>query len=357
MKNSTKILYLYSEIMGYNLSTIKYLIKSGAKVSLVHWDHKKLSNYKIESLPNLKIYKRSEMTKEDITNLVIELKPDITVVAGWFDKGYLFATKYLRKKNKVVVCQLDSQWESSIKNPIKKLIFNLNIPSLFFSHYWIPGIPQYNFLKKLNIKDSKIIFDALSADTIFFQKIYNDNILKKEISYPHKFFYAGRIDWNKGIKELLEAWNKINSIKTDWTLKIIGDDKQQKLFEGINNIEIIDYIQPSEYSDALKDVGCFVLPSTWEPWGVVVHEFCTAGIPIILSDKVGAKDDYLIQGYNGYEFKAGNSESLFNSMLKIINSNDKSLYQMAKNSNSISKKVTIDSSVANLLSSLESNNI
>lgn len=352
-----KILILYCEVMGYTISTIKKMTQNNIEVSLVHWDHKKLSNYKIEALPNLKIYKRSEMSKEDITTLVKELRPDITVVSGWFDKGYLFVTKYLRKKNKVVVCVIDSQWEFSIKNTIKKLIFNLNIPSLFFSHYWIPGIPQYNYLKKLNIKDSKIIFDALSADTIFFQKIYNENIGEKELSYPHKFFYAGRIDWNKGIKELLEAWKKINNIKTDWTLKIIGNDNQQKLFEGINNIEIIDYVQPSKYSDAIKDVGCFVLPSTWEPWGVVVHEFCSAGIPIILSDKVGAKDDYLIQGYNGYEFKAGNSNSLFNSMLKIINSNDKSLYQMAKNSNSISKKVTIDSSVANLLSTLESNNI
>ena len=105
-----------------------------------------------------------------------------------------------------------SEYEVEYYFPIF-LVF-LNIPSLFFSHYWIPGIPQYNFLKKLNIKDSKIIFDALSADTIFFQKIYNDNIVKKEISYPHKFFYACRIDWNKGIKELLEAWRKINSIKT-----------------------------------------------------------------------------------------------------------------------------------------------
>ena len=40
MKNSIKILYLYSEVMGYNLSTIKNLIKSGAEVFLVHWDKK-----------------------------------------------------------------------------------------------------------------------------------------------------------------------------------------------------------------------------------------------------------------------------------------------------------------------------
>jgi glycosyltransferase involved in cell wall biosynthesis len=352
-----KILFLHSEVMGYNISTIKKMIQNNIEVSLVHWDHKKLSNYKIEALPNLKIYKRSEMSKEDITTLVKELKPDITVVSGWFDKGYLFATKYLRRKNKVVVCLLDSQWEFSIKNTIKKLIFNLNIPSLFFSHYWIPGIPQYNFLKKLNIKDSKIIFDALSADTVFFQKIFDDTHKNKKNNYPHKFFFAGRFDKIKGIKTLIEAWENISKQRLDWKLKVIGNGDQKKLLEDTKDVEVIDFVQPNKFSEELIDVGCFILPSLKEPWGVVVHEFSAAGLPLLLSDKVGAKDDYLIQGYNGYQFKAGNSESLFNSMLKIINSNDKSLYQMGKNSNSISKKVTIDSSVANLLSSLVSNNI
>ena len=56
MKNNPKILYLYSEIMGYNISTIDNLIILGAEVHLVHWDHKKLAKYKIINKNNFNIY-------------------------------------------------------------------------------------------------------------------------------------------------------------------------------------------------------------------------------------------------------------------------------------------------------------
>ena len=76
MKNSIKILYLYSEVMGYNLSTIKNLIKSGAEVFLVHWDKKKLSNYRLIEQDGLNIYSRSKISYEKLLNLAIEINPD-----------------------------------------------------------------------------------------------------------------------------------------------------------------------------------------------------------------------------------------------------------------------------------------
>ena len=97
------------------------------------------------------------------------------------------------------------------------------------------------------------------------------------------------------------------------------------------------------------------MPSLDEPWGVVVHEFCSAGLPIILSSKVGAKSSFLIKGFNGYEFEALNVTSLSESLLKIINSSDKELYKMGMNSNAISKKMSTESSIANLLSTIKNN--
>ena len=49
-----------------------------------------------------------------------------------------------------------------------------------------------------------------------------------------------------------------------------------------------DFIQP-ENLEKVKNAGCFVLPSLKDNWGVVVHEFAAAGLPLIISDGVGAK--------------------------------------------------------------------
>jgi glycosyltransferase involved in cell wall biosynthesis len=43
----------------------------------------------------------------------------------------------------------------------------------------------------------------------------------------------------------------------------------------------------------------FALLSSREPWGVVVNEAASCGLPLVLSDQVGAAHDLLRNGENG----------------------------------------------------------
>jgi glycosyltransferase involved in cell wall biosynthesis len=54
---------------------------------------------------------------------------------------------------------------------------------------------------------------------------------------------------------------------------------------------------------ATSDV--FALLSLHEPWGVVVNEAAASGLPLVLSDRVGAAYDLLREGENGYLVPAG----------------------------------------------------
>jgi glycosyltransferase involved in cell wall biosynthesis len=40
--------------------------------------------------------------------------------------------------------------------------------------------------------------------------------------------------------------------------------------------------------------------SRHEPWGVVVNEAAASGLPLVLSDRVGAAHDLLVDGENGF---------------------------------------------------------
>jgi len=95
------------------------------------------------------------------------------------------------------------------------------------------------------------------------------------------------------------------------------------------------------------------LPSRHEPWGVVVHEFASAGIPLICSEATGAASTFLINNFNGFIFKNNNSNDLAKKMLKIISSTDKELFEMSKNSFEMGKRITPLSSAKNLLSVLD----
>ena len=53
------------------------------------------------------------------------------------------------------------------------------------------------------------------------------------------------------------------------------------------------------------DADVFALLSRHEPWGVAVNEAAASGLPLLLSDRVGAAADLLRDGENGFLVPVG----------------------------------------------------
>jgi glycosyltransferase involved in cell wall biosynthesis len=53
-------------------------------------------------------------------------------------------------------------------------------------------------------------------------------------------------------------------------------------------------------ADVYASARVLMLPSRWEPWGLVCDEALQCGVPCIVSRHVGAGDDLVISGSNGY---------------------------------------------------------
>src|SRR5262249_18764882 len=66
---------------------------------------------------------------------------------------------------------------------------------------------------------------------------------------------------------------------------------------------------------AISDI--FVLPSHFEPWGLVVNEAMASGLPVVVTDRVGCVDD-LVQGMEcGLIVPAESPKELF-AALKVL---------------------------------------
>ena len=61
----------------------------------------------------------------------------------------------------------------------------------------------------------------------------------------------------------------------------------------------------------------FALLSEREPWGVVVNEAAACGLPLVLSDRVGAAFDLLRDGENGVLVMAGDVESAASALRRL----------------------------------------
>ena len=95
-------------------------------------------------------------------------------------------------------------------------------------------------------------------------------------------------------------------------------------FEGLKSVREL----PPYYAFA----RCFVLPSTREPWGLVVNEAMASGLPVIVSNRCGCAEDLVEDGANGYTFDPDRTGSLTENLHELSGMNTRELAAMADQS-------------------------
>lgn len=332
------------------MATICALAKRGAEVHVVHWDHKKITPYQAPVVPNVYMYKRSELTADSILELARKILPSIIVVSGWMDKEYLTVAKQLRIEGSIVVCAFDGIWTGTLRQRVTTLLGCIGYFSQFFSHAWVAGFYQFEYARRLGFEKKKIVYDLYSADLNLFKSAYKDNLDEKRAKYPHRFLFVGRLEPIKGLDVLLKAWTALGAQRLDWDLHIVGNGSLKAEFESAPSVVIKDFMQPAQLMQEVADAGVLILSSRGEPWGVVVHEFAAAGLPLIVSDVVGAASTFLISGMNGYSYSNNNVQALTHRIRQIIGMTDQEILIMSANSHFLSQRITPETSAENILS-------
>lgn len=345
------ILYLYSELVGYNMPIFKLLVeKYKAKIHVIHWDKKKLKPFEPEIINNVYYYPRSKFCSKQLKSFVIDLAPNLVYISGWMDKGYLPVALLLKNKNVPIVVGFDDIWTGSLRQKLGALFFPIFFKK-YFSYAWVAGPYQFEFAKKLGFKNSEIIFDLLTADT----NIFND------IEFHYKpvsksFIYVGNFRKVKGVDILIESFKIYKSkYKGDWSLKIIGNGELYNYLHNIEGVYVSPFSSSTELLEFAKNSDVFILPSRHDQWGVVVHEFISLGLPLILSSNVGSGSTFFINGFNGYRFNNNSVNDLAQQMYNISILNLEDFRKMQKASIFLSKRINVESSVANLISILIKN--
>jgi glycosyltransferase involved in cell wall biosynthesis len=141
-----------------------------------------------------------------------------------------------------------------------------------------------------------------------------------------RFLFAGRLLADKGIFELIEAAKKLTSstnIKFElWLVGFNNNDNISSIPLNVINqwskVSNIFFFEPTEHIEKiLCQVDCLVLPSYREGLPKSVLEACSMSLPVICSDVPGC-NSIIIDSYNGFLCKAGCSQSLMESMMRML---------------------------------------
>lgn len=141
------------------------------------------------------------------------------------------------------------------------------------------------------------------------------------------YTFMGRLNRDKGLHELMAAFNRLAAEKEDVYLLLFGGDEESisrtfHKYPYIRNKKNFLYYGPTnEPFNMLQAGDVFVLPTYREGFGSSVIEASALGLPVICSDAYGVMDA-MIDEVTGLRCKVGDVESLYEAMMKLAADKD-----------------------------------
>jgi glycosyltransferase involved in cell wall biosynthesis len=332
------ILFLYSAISTYTEACLR-AAAGKVEIHVVKYPVTSEAPFQFSKIENCTYYNRTQYNAEKLLNLCKTIQPDILIVCGWMDNDYLYVAKSFRKKIPVVLT-MDNYWLGTTKQRFLCLISPFFLKRIF-SHIWVPGKPQVEYAKKLKFEDHQIRTKFYSANVHLYNQFYDSFKEEKIANFPKRFLYVGRYVAFKNMQLMNEAFiEAVEEKQSNWELWCIGTGELWNNRIEHPQIRHIGFVQPDDMSGYVEQTGIFVLPSTVENWGVVVHEFAAAGFPLICSTGVGATSEFLQESQNGFTFDPYKKANLKDIFVRIMNMRPEELNCMGKISHELAQKIT-----------------
>lgn len=295
-------------------------------------------------------------------------RPEIIFVNGWGFKGALIAIKWAKIHGSRIVVMSETRRvdgvRSSIGEWVKRRIVRMCDAGL------CGGESHRKYLNELGLPHHRVALGYNAVDNPFFSKNRN----KKEFSVfsfqfsecntqsantttPY-FLASNRFVERKNLRVLIRAYAQYSKScqaeKEVWPLVLLGDGELRGDLEGLCGelgIKVFSFqgsvFSPEEEGELklnsykLKTppagglvvfagfrqieelpffyggAGAFIHPALSEPWGLVINEAMASGLPILSSKNVGAAEELVRDGINGFSFDPKDTGELAGMLLKL----------------------------------------
>jgi glycosyltransferase involved in cell wall biosynthesis len=176
-----------------------------------------------------------------------------------------------------------------------------------------------DFYRAYGVTEERIISVPYAVDNAFFQRRAAEARprraeLRRKLGLrddPPVVLFCGKLIAKKDAATLIRALAQESA-----QLLVVGDGDLRPQLEALaaellpGRACFAGFRNQSELPALYELADVFVIPSTYEPFGLVVNEVMNAGKPVIASDRVGCWPDLVRPGVNGAVFPAGDAAAL-----------------------------------------------
>jgi glycosyltransferase involved in cell wall biosynthesis len=331
-----EVLYLSNmSVEGYRDSEFQFDVK---------WDTPLLNGYKYKFLNSIGFQNKISFLFPLCLQIFNELKNskyDYLWVHGWGSLTNIFAIISARKLGIKVLIRGESNLVLPKGSRIKQMAKFIFLKWLFknINYFMAIGTLNRKFYEYYGVKTEKIILMPYAVDNEFFQRqsqSYKGKVTEfkklNDINQESKLIlYASKLTNRKNSIDLLLAYEKL--------LNNFSDNKPYLFFVGsgeehfklskivsekrLDRVRLCGFKNQSELPEFFEACDIFVLPSSAEPWGLVVNEVMNHSKPVIVSDEVGCGADLVEHGVNGFIFKCRDIDDLSNRLMSLLEDNEK----------------------------------
>ena len=231
-----------------------------------------------------------------------------------------------------------------------------NIPLIVESHTLCNAekIEETSFFRKMHmwmvkkrIQDADAVIALTGGDANNWRRI-NSNVyvipnvvyLNKKTSFStcqsKSVIFVGRLSKQKNIGSLLNIWEKVYLLYPDWELHIFGEkgDVENQVFDRLLMAKdmgvVIHKPVRNNMLDEYKKHSILVLTSLFEPFGLVIPEAMSCGLPVVSYDSPYGPSSIISDGKDGFLVPNSN-EDLFVERLCQLMTDEQLRQEMSKN--------------------------
>ena len=328
-----------------------------------------------------------------LINEVKEFNPDKIIVYGWKFKSHLQLMRHFKRKTPLYFrgdsTLLDDAPGFSIKKSLRRLLLQwvyghvdcaLSPGTASDKYFLNAGLTANQIIRAPHAIDNERFAGIQSSnnDDVRFdetQSLDNDDerfdetqspgnhaASSLEISAQHwrkelsinkdkkVFLFAGKLEPKKDPLLLVKAFAQLHQQYPSTHLIMVGNgilEEELKKMISISStspafgrqaqppstsITFLPFQNQSIMPIVYRLGDIVVLPSKGpeETWGLAINEAMACGRPVIASDKCGAAANMIKDNENGFVFKAGDENDLYNCMEKMVNTDLSSMGVIAK---------------------------
>lgn len=239
-----------------------------------------------------------------LLKLMRRIRAGRILFSGWFVPEFnAYAFLSPRRKN-ALICEssvLDCSL-SGMKGLIKRSIISR------MSAVLPSGIPHRELFERAGFRGS--IHPTGGVGLIR----YTPRTRRKTAHRPLRYLFIGRLIAVKNVVALAREFQRNGK-----PLTIVGSGPLEPDIRRLHapNITLTGFVPNEQLPEIFRRHDIFILPSLYEPWGLVVEEALYHGLPALASQHVGCARDLITPGDTGEIFNPEEPDSLTRAMHRI----------------------------------------